>query len=66
MTTEAKNQWQAFLMGMVACLFILFAATKFIPGGLGFEYNKIRQEAVDKGHAQWHVETDGQTNWSWK
>lgn len=65
MTKEAREQWQAFFLGMAACLMILWGITQ-LPGGLRSEYDKVRQEAVDKGYAEWQAEGDGKTKWSWK
>lgn len=66
MTKESKEQWVALFLGAAGMMLILSLATKYIPGALGHDYHKIRQEAVDKGYAQWNVEGDGKTKWSWK
>lgn len=33
---------------------------------LEYKYNKIKEQAVERGYAEWVVKFDGSTTWQWK
>ena len=50
-------------------VFVLFSVLILLFGGLllaSYQRNKLKEDAVKRGFAEWVVGSDGNTKWQWK
>lgn len=46
----------------IICTLFLYLTLVFVHS----KYEELKKEAVERGYAEWVVDSDGETTWRWK
>ena len=61
------NDWVVGCMLTLAVTSVSIAiACQIAVGALGERLDSVMAESVDRGHAEWLVDSKGKTKWQWK
>jgi hypothetical protein len=63
-----KDSDYHFALALICAVFasLGLAATGLAKSKLNDRYESIRKQAIERGHAEYVVDSDGETTWQWK